>query len=61
MSRFTNTDSFNLNFQELIELRASAYNVNGWGEASDPNTAGAVVLTTPRFMNKPLRDPLTND
>lgn len=39
----------------------SAYNTNGWGEASDVNTDGARVRTVPRFMNSVVRDAATND
>jgi len=32
---------FSLPFKTIVQFRASAFNVNGWGETSDPNTAGA--------------------
>jgi len=32
---------FSLPFKHITQFRASAYNVNGWGETSQPNTTGA--------------------
>jgi len=50
-----------LAFQELVKFRVSAYNTNGWGQASSVNTDGARVRTVPRFMNPVVRDAATND
>ena len=54
---------------DLITVRASAYNVNGWGPTSvptatkpitDPNPA-ATLQTIPTTMNAPVRDPSSSD
>jgi hypothetical protein len=46
---------------ELIEVRASAYNLNGWSAVSVTNTAGAYVATAPTYMGPPARDPDSSD
>lgn len=61
MDTFWDTETYNKQFMDLVQFRVTAYNVNGWGESSEPNTDGATVRTAPRFMNPPLRNPTTND
>jgi hypothetical protein len=61
MSVFTDTDTFNLDFLDLIEVRVSAYNIKGWGETSEPNTVGEYVRVPPFYMNNPVRGSETND
>jgi hypothetical protein len=61
MSTFFDQASFNMSFNEIVQFRISAQNINGWGSASQPNTLGARVLTAPRFMNAPVRDERTHD
>lgn len=53
MSTFWNVTTFNYTLGNLVQFRVAAYNVNGWGESSTPNTNGALVLTAPSFMNSP--------
>lgn len=45
--------TFNLAFQDLVQIRVAAYNVNGWGTVSEANTDGVRVKTAPRFMEPP--------
>lgn len=52
---------FSLALDDLIVVRASAYNFNGWGPTSVPNTVGAMVRTVPTRMNAPARDPASTD
>lgn len=40
---------------DLVTVIVAAYNSNGWGADSDPNTFGATVRTTPAAMNDPVR------
>lgn len=61
MFTFWEATTYNKDYNDLVQFRITAYNVNGWGQSSSPNTDGAHVLTVPRFMNKPLRDTRTND
>jgi len=61
MQTFWDPLTYNKQFKDLVRFRVSAYNVNGWGQASEPNIVGARVKTAPRFMNAPLRDASTND
>ena len=46
---------------DLIEVRASAYNHNGWSPVSSTNTEGALVRTTPTGMNDPQRNSESSD
>ena len=48
-------------FEDLVQFRISAFNVNGWGLSSETNSGGARVRTAPRFMNPPQRFETTND
>jgi hypothetical protein len=52
---------FGLQFQDLPTFTVAAYNENGWGLASPPNSEGQTVLTPPRFMHQVQRDAQTND
>ena len=61
MAVFVEPTTFGLVFEDLIEVRVAATNVNGQGAFSEPNTSGEFVRTIPTFMNPPQRDPLTND
>lgn len=61
MSIFWDASTYNLAFDQLIQFKVSARNVNGWGEASELNTQGATVRTVPRFMNPAVREVTTND
>ena len=61
MSTLTDAATFNLPLEHVVIVRVSAYNANGWGLASDPNSEGAYVRTPPTFMNAPLRSSDTND
>lgn len=61
MSTFWDPATYNKEFEDLVQFRVTAYNVNGWGESSEPNTDGAKVLTVPRFMHPAQRDTRTND
>jgi hypothetical protein len=61
MSVLTEPTTFGLVFEDMVEVRVAARNVNGLGEYSSPNTSGEYVRTAPTFMNALLRDPLTND
>ena len=54
-------DPFYMVFEDLVQFRITAYNVNGWGLASETNSDGAKVRTAPRFMNPPQRFETTND
>jgi hypothetical protein len=60
MSTFTATP-FSLERGDLIKVRASAYNVNGWSAVSVTNTAGAYVMTAPTYMEAPVRDSDSSD
>lgn len=46
---------FDLDFEDLVVVRASAYNVNGWGDVSDLNTQGATIKIIPIQMADPTR------
>lgn len=61
MSTFTNPATFNLPFEKIVFVRVSAYNENGWGPKSIPNSQGAYVRTPPTYMNAPKRGAETND
>jgi hypothetical protein len=61
MSTFWEPTTFNKDYLDLVQFRITAYNVNGWGLASEPNTSGALVLTVPRYMNPPIRNVKTYD
>lgn len=52
---------FSLVQGDLISVRASALNSNGWGPVSATNTEGAYVMTAPTGMNDPVRDPDSSD
>jgi hypothetical protein len=52
---------FSLLQGDLISVRASALNSNGWGAVSTTNTAGAYVMTAPTRMNDPVRDSDSSD
>ena len=60
MSKFT-AAPLNLLRGDLIQVRARAYNLNGWSIVSVTNTAGATVRTPPTFMNLPVRDATSSD
>jgi hypothetical protein len=60
MARFTAVP-FSLQRGDLIAVRASAFNANGWSPVSTTNTAGARVRTAPTRMNAPVRDPSSSD
>jgi hypothetical protein len=52
------TSPFNLVYGDLIQVRAQAYNMYGWGDVSNP--AGSLtVATEPTQMSQPIRDPTT--
>ena len=61
MQTFVDPTGLNLVFGDIVKVRVSAFNKNGWGLESIPNTQGEYVRTAPTFMNPPLRNPLTND
>ena len=61
MDTFWEPTTFNKDYNDLVQFRVTAYNVNGWGLSSDANTDGAVVLTVPRFMHPAQRDTRTSD
>lgn len=61
MSTFWDGATYKKNYGDLVQFRVTAFNVNGWGKSSLPNTTGARVLTVPRTMNRPLRDTRTSD
>lgn len=46
---------YNLDVQDLVVARVSAYNERGWGAASDANAAGALIETEPTQMASPVR------
>lgn len=50
MSVLRNSGTFNLAFQDLVVVRARAYNSLGNGEYSQINTSGATILTEPAKM-----------
>lgn len=52
---------FSLVRGDLVAVRASALNANGWGVASETNSGGAYVMTAPTRMNDPVRDPDSSD
>lgn len=52
---------FSLVQGDLIAVRASALNSQGWGVASPTNSGGAYVMTAPTRMNDPVRDPDSSD
>jgi len=41
-------------------VKVAAHNLNGWGDFSDTNYAGAIIETIPSVMNAPTRNPQTN-
>lgn len=51
MPLYWDAATYNKQLGELVQFRVSAFNLNGWGPASDPNTIGATVRTVPTFMN----------
>jgi hypothetical protein len=50
MSTFWEASTYNKEYNDLVQFRVTAYNVNGWGESSSPNTEGALVYTVPSYM-----------
>ena len=44
----------------MVEVKVAAHNLNGWGDFSDINIAGAIIETVPGQMLAPTRDPETN-
>jgi hypothetical protein len=44
---------YNLVLGDLVVVKVAAYNANGWGSESSPNTFGATVRTIPAAMNNP--------
>jgi hypothetical protein len=46
---------YNLELQDLVVARVSAYNERGWGTPSDPNGSGALIETEPSKMESPIR------
>ena len=41
------SEPYNLAFDTMIEAKVKAWNINGWGEYSDPNTSGALIQIEP--------------
>jgi hypothetical protein len=60
MAKFTATP-LSLSLSDLIVVRASAYNANGWSTVSTPNTSGAKVRTIATTMHAPVRDASSSD
>jgi hypothetical protein len=52
---------FSLQRGDLVQVRARAYNRDGWSVASATNTEGATVRTPPTFMHPAVRDPASSD
>lgn len=61
MSTFWDTLTYNKVYNDLVQFRVTAYNVNGWGASSSANTEGALVYTVPSYMHQPVRDTRTDD
>lgn len=40
---------------DLVTVRVSAFNLNGWGPTSSLNTVGALACTVPQTMAPPVR------
>ena len=45
---------------DLIIFKAQAYNDDGWGEVSNPNTVGATIMTIPVQMSAPVEGAATS-
>jgi hypothetical protein len=60
MSVFWQSTTFNKQYNDQVFFRISAFNVNGWSIASNPNTVGATVYTVPQSMNPPTRNSKTS-
>jgi hypothetical protein len=45
---------------DLVSFAARAYNSDGWGAYSNPNTAGATIMTLPAAMGTPIEGALTS-
>jgi hypothetical protein len=60
MAKFTATP-LSLSLSDLIVVRASAYNANGWSTVSTSNTVGAKVRTIATTMHAPVRDASSSD
>lgn len=54
MSELVNSP-FDLQYQDLVTVRVSAYNQWGWSSVSPVNTAGATVKIVPVQMSPPSR------
>jgi hypothetical protein len=46
---------FTLSAGDIVVAKVQAHNGRGWGSLSDPNTAGAVIITVPHTMDPPVR------
>ena len=54
------TGSFKLTYNTLVTAVVSAYNINGYGDFSDPNLSGAVIQTAPTAMAAVAKGSLTS-
>lgn len=62
MSEFTSsTGTFRYTLGQVIYVRISAYNTNGWGSTSTVNTSGATAKTIPATMTAPTRGTETSE
>jgi len=50
-----------LTLGDLIVVKISAHNANGWGAESTPNAFGTTIRTVPVAMNSPLRGDETSE
>jgi hypothetical protein len=57
MTKLRNT--YLLQYPDLVKVQITAYNIFGWGPASDSNTLGAIVFDVPLAMLSPTRGPET--
>jgi hypothetical protein len=44
---------------DLVKFKARAYNSDGWGDQSNPNSGGATIQTVPAAMGAPIEDSAT--
>lgn len=61
MEELTSATGFNLAYSTLIQAKAQAYNLKGWGGFSNVNTAGARAEVVPQTMALPTRGVLTDE
>ena len=52
---------YTLSLQDLIVVRVSAHNANGWSATSNANSFGATVKTVPAIMTAPVRGSETSE